>query len=288
VAGEKIKWRLVGAPLVGSGGMTTYLVVRPGEGLRAGPDGMTHNYTLLEFRGGGQRIYITGHASGDTTIIRAHDRAGGSEIGSGFAVPTGQWAHLWMAYDDTSQRFEMYDLSGPCPVRRLQGGVGRETGTQFTIGDESSGDVKNTDILVDEVYLKLGTPLNLLELAHDNDADGELSGCDNCPNDYNPGQADADADGVGDACDSCPGTPAGTPVGSDGCPPTAPADFDADGDVDLVDYGAFLGCYNGPGRPPAAAGCDATDFNADGDVDLSDYGEFLDCYNGSDNPPACG
>jgi hypothetical protein len=66
-----------------------------------------------------------------------------------------------------------------------------------------------------------------------------------------------------------------------------PGDFDGDGDVDLSDYGEFLGCYNGPGNPPAGAQCGASDFDGDGDVDLSDYGEFLNCYNGPNKPPAC-
>jgi hypothetical protein len=77
-----------------------------------------------------------------------------------------------------------------------------------------------------------------------------------------------------------------TPVACDSGP-TVAADFDDDGDVDLTDYGVFLGCYNGPGNPPAQAGCDAADFDDDGDVDLTDYGVFLGCYNGPGNPPAC-
>ncbi|TDB61345.1 fibrobacter succinogenes major paralogous domain-containing protein [Arundinibacter roseus] len=41
--------------------------------------------------------------------------------------------------------------------------------------------------------------------------------CQNCPT-----GPDSDGDGVPDATDACPGTPAGTPVGANGCP-TAPA-----------------------------------------------------------------
>jgi hypothetical protein len=70
---------------------------------------------------------------------------------------------------------------------------------------------------------------------------------DNCPDEYNPGQADADGDGTGDTCDICtdtdddgfadPGFPASTcPL--DNCPtignPTQ-ADADADGTGDACD-----------------------------------------------------
>jgi bacillopeptidase F len=38
------------------------------------------------------------------------------------------------------------------------------------------------------------------------DADGDAidGACDNCPDDYNPGQEDLDGDGTGDLCDNCP------------------------------------------------------------------------------------
>ena len=39
----------------------------------------------------------------------------------------------------------------------------------------------------------------------DSDGDGFNNDLDNCPNVYNPDQADADNDGVGDACDAPPG-----------------------------------------------------------------------------------
>jgi hypothetical protein len=68
----------------------------------------------------------------------------------------------------------------------------------------------------------------------------------------------------------------------------ADADFDKDNDVDLVDYGFFLNCYNGPNKPYAGTGCDLPDFDNDGDCDLADYGRFLGCYNGPGKLPADG
>jgi hypothetical protein len=38
----------------------------------------------------------------------------------------------------------------------------------------------------------------------DSDADGSTDALDNCPQIFNPGQADQDGDGVGDLCDNCP------------------------------------------------------------------------------------
>ena len=67
-----------------------------------------------------------------------------------------------------------------------------------------------------------------------------------------------------------------------------PADLDGDSDVDLVDFGAFQACFNGPNRPPAADGsCDAADFDGDSDVDLVDFGTFQDCFNGPNRLPTC-
>lgn len=65
------------------------------------------------------------------------------------------------------------------------------------------------------------------------------------------------------------------------------ADLDDDGDVDLTDFALFLPCFNGPGRPPAQAGCEGADLDGDTDVDLADFGLFLPCFNGPSRPPAC-
>jgi len=97
--------------------------------------------------------------------------------------------------------------------------------------------------------------------------------------------ADADADGVPDCIDLCPGTPAGAAVNGVGCPP---ADFDADGDVDMADFMVFQDCFNGPNRAPAQASCGAADADGDADVDVADFLKFQDCFNGPNRPPKCG
>jgi lysophospholipase L1-like esterase len=43
-----------------------------------------------------------------------------------------------------------------------------------------------------------------LSIILDRDGDGVSNDFDNCPNSFNPDQADADKDGMGDVCDSCP------------------------------------------------------------------------------------
>jgi hypothetical protein len=144
----------------------------------------------------------------------------------------------------------------------------------------------------------------------DRDGDGILNGVDNCPEQYNPSQADLDHDGVGDACDNCANdaNPAQADFDEDGagdaCDPdidndsvlngddvcdytphplppgavlqpdgTLRGDLFGDCDVDLADFAAFTLCYAGPDDPPAAtcpSGVDA-DLNDDGHVDLADY-----------------
>jgi len=58
----------------------------------------------------------------------------------------------------------------------------------------------------------------------------------------------------------------------------APADFDRDGDVDIVDVVAFHRCFEGPDRPPTASPCSGTDFDGDGDVDLVDFATLQACF----------
>lgn len=69
--------------------------------------------------------------------------------------------------------------------------------------------------------------------------------------------------------------------------PSAPGDTDGDADVDMVDFGYFQACFNGPNQPWSSGYCDDFDFDFDGDVDLVDFGEFQACFNGPNRPPAC-
>jgi uncharacterized delta-60 repeat protein len=56
-------------------------------------------------------------------------------------------------------------------------------------------------------------------------------------------------------------------------PPLSPADFDADGDVDLNDYQVWSACLQGP-VIASGSGCAAKDLDADGNVDLADFARF--------------
>ncbi|MBN1490682.1 MAG: hypothetical protein JXA69_12255 [Phycisphaerae bacterium] len=72
-------------------------------------------------------------------------------------------------------------------------------------------------------------------------------------------------------------------------------DTDGDGDVDLVDFGVFSQCFNGPNRAygvsfPAdlLAKCGCIDQDGDDDVDLTDFSVFASCFNGPNRAPAAG
>ena len=72
-----------------------------------------------------------------------------------------------------------------------------------------------------------------------------------------------------------------------------PQDQDNDNDVDLVDFGTFQACFNGPNRsykgpPPAYEICRCMDNDKDDDVDLVDFGKFQNCFNGPNRAPKAG
>jgi hypothetical protein len=81
----------------------------------------------------------------------------------------------------------------------------------------------------------------------DPDQDGAYTGCDNCPDAYNPDQTDSDWDSEGDACEDC-------------CQMIG--DVDYDGDVDIGDVVYLVSWMFGDGPlPPCMA---HVDMNGDG------------------------
>ena len=82
----------------------------------------------------------------------------------------------------------------------------------------------------------------------DSDSDGRPDAYDNCPNAYNPSQADCDNDGIGDACDP------GEDFNGNGIPDHCEciADLFVDGVVNGVDLGVLL-AYWGPTTSSSAS-----------------------------------
>lgn len=90
---------------------------------------------------------------------------------------------------------------------------------------------------------------------------------------------DDDNDGVDDVDDLCPGTPAGTPVGADGCPVNATGDMNCDGVVDVFDINPFVQALLDPAAYAAEhPACDIQlgDINGDASVDVFDINPFVD------------
>ncbi len=161
-----------------------------------------------------------------------------------------------------------------------QGLTACDNATETTAIDRAGGNSGNLSGFALNSYtsnwINGGPSLNPSDL----DSDGVLDCEDNCPNTYNPDQADADTDGIGDVCDACP-FDADNDIDGDGicgdvdnCPTVAntdQADSDCDGVGDVCDV-----C---PG------GDDTVDNNADGIPDCSqllayeDYSDDWKCGN---------
>jgi hypothetical protein len=88
-------------------------------------------------------------------------------------------------------------------------------------------------------------------------------------------------------CAQAPGTCGVSPIVDMGayevlaCLADGSGDLDSDGDVDLVDFGAFQLCFTGSGGVLSGSNCVCSDFDGDGDVDLVDFGGFQLAFTGS-------
>jgi hypothetical protein len=68
-----------------------------------------------------------------------------------------------------------------------------------------------------------------------------------------------------------------------------PGDFDAHGDVDLVDFAEFQTCALGSTIAQTSSECIDAHLDADDDVDLDDFEVFERCFSGAESPadPNC-
>jgi len=117
------------------------------------------------------------------------------------------------------------------------------------------------------------------EEGNDYDGDHVSDYQDNCPSDFNPGQADTEGDGIGDICDNCPDydNPDQEDWDTDGVGNVCdncwrsinPDQFDPNQDCPPLPYNSdpMCGvCEEGYCEP---------DFNCDGNVDATDVMHFL-------------
>jgi hypothetical protein len=69
--------------------------------------------------------------------------------------------------------------------------------------------------------------------------------------------------------------------------PLASGDYDADNDVDMIDFGHLQRCFTGPYIPPPPECADA-ELDGDNDIDQDDLAIFKNCLSGSGVPPTAG
>lgn len=203
-----------------------------------------------------------------------------------------------------------------------------QTGTLlYTINGQHGNDWFGRDIAGNGDYdndgindLLVGSPANNADGSADSsgrvfvyylgdaDFDGVLTGCDNCPADSNPDQADLDGDGIGDICDddmdgdgvlniddNCPMTdnPDQTDTDNDGIGDACDdyccqnrGDIDHSGQVNVADISYMVDYLFRGGPPPVCVG--ESDVDGSGFINVADLTYLVDyLFRGGPAPAAC-
>lgn len=166
-------------------------------------------------RGRLQRVALSG---GNSVITRDTVPHPGYAVSRKALAVHAEGSSVWMSWDGGGVKY-ITSFDGTTMARGANEPVPDEVrdfvshGADMWMGGhfagliKRSGSANNVGVIVtgsNHFSVAIGPVAGCLD-PNDVDCDGTEEMADNCPGDYNPGQADADNDGYGDVCDNCPG-----------------------------------------------------------------------------------
>ena len=144
------------------------------------------------------RVTVAGPADGIGVSITIDEEEGEAKIGADASEEVEVKIEVTVSDADGEEEFVAVVESGGDDEMAVQYDEWQGEGSDMTIEVDTDGDGEP-----DEVATVAPCEGAACEFG-ESDNDGVERETDNCPDDYNPGQADSDDDGLGDACDPTP------------------------------------------------------------------------------------